>query len=98
MGNGKTYPPFLILETSGLIEHVHKPYILSEDEYLKRGNCVGFARFQNFNKHDDIVRFLLNKEFADWAAVTNVEAKNIVAAIDLTAELKNEKDWAEQIA
>ncbi|RNA13177.1 hypothetical protein BpHYR1_001769, partial [Brachionus plicatilis] len=60
----------MMVKTSGLqedfgrVEHVHIPYILSEDEYVERGTCVGFVRFQNFNKHDSIARFLFNKEFA----------------------------------
>ena len=59
-----------MVKTSGLqpdfgrVQHVHIPYILSKDEYVEKGTCVGFVRFQNFNKHDSIAKFLFNKKFA----------------------------------
>lgn len=46
------------------MEHVHIHYILSEDEYVEKGTCVGFVRFQNFTKQDIIAKFLFNKAFA----------------------------------
>ncbi|RNA25387.1 hypothetical protein BpHYR1_007482, partial [Brachionus plicatilis] len=41
-------------EDFGRVEHVHIPFILSEDEYVERALVL----------HDSIARFLFNKEFA----------------------------------
>ncbi|RMZ96818.1 hypothetical protein BpHYR1_054228 [Brachionus plicatilis] len=38
--------------------------MVKTNEYVEKGTCVGFVRFQNFNKHDSIARFLFKKEFA----------------------------------